>query len=73
MVGYPVTNDISIPSLVTTCANSPEYTCPVTQLKSTSNRDADAEILAEVRTLPPKILSARQISKFDLQFLKKKC
>ena len=68
MVGYPVTNDISIPSLVTTCANSPEYTCPVTQLKSTSNRDADAEILAEVRTLPPKILSARQISKFDLPF-----
>ena len=29
MVGYPVTNDTSISSLVTTCANSPEYTCPV--------------------------------------------
>ena len=38
MVGYPVSNDTSIASLVTTCANSPEYTLPVTQLKSTSNR-----------------------------------
>ena len=47
MVGYPVTNDTSISSLVTTCANSPEYTCPVTQLKSTSNRDPDPEIMAE--------------------------
>ena len=47
MVGYPVSNETSIASLVTTCANSPDYTCPVTQLKSTSNRDADQELLAE--------------------------
>ena len=47
MVGYPVSNDTSIASLVTTCANSPEYTLPVTQLKSTTNRDADQEVMAE--------------------------
>jgi len=47
MVGYPVSNDTSMASLVTTCANSPEYTLPVTQLKSTSNRDADQEVMDE--------------------------
>ena len=47
MVGYPVSADTSIASLVTTSAISPEYTCPVTQLKSTSNRDPDPEIMAE--------------------------
>ena len=47
MVGYPVAPDTSTASLVTTCANSPEYTCPVTQLKSTSNRDPDPDLQAE--------------------------
>ena len=46
-MGYPVSNETSIASLVTPCATSPEYTLPVTQLKSTSNRDADQEVMAE--------------------------
>ena len=62
MVGYPVSNDTSIASLVTTCANSPEYTLPVTQLKSTSNRSHKFYLYSESKRMIVTIANFTTIS-----------